>query len=82
MDTREMGVSEPTLWEKIKCFFGYHLWLEEWLDDWPMVEDYEPFRLPTHIPRPRMETPEDHEKKGWTRKCLNCGKVQKREEWT
>jgi hypothetical protein len=65
-----------SLWNKIKCFFGYHLWLEEYPKDWPMVES--PF-LGTEVPR--FHTREDFKKKGWTRKCLDCGKVQKREEW-
>jgi len=90
-------VTVESLWNKIKCFFGYHLWLEEWPDDWPRVpprgfnllcmykESVRSRGEPIHpwFDRtvPRMETEEDFKKKGWTRRCLNCGKVQKREEW-
>jgi len=66
------------LWRKIRCSFGYHMWWEQWPKDWPMKSVGYPFFSQQ---APRMETPEDHEKKGWTRKCLDCGKVQKREEW-
>ena len=72
----------PTWWDKVKCFFGYHLWLEEWPDDWPMAEIDRWYALPPHVVKiPRQETKEDMKKKGWTRKCIYCGKVQKREEW-
>ena len=75
-----------SLWNKIRCFFGYHMWLEQWPDDWPRVKPraFSDVPLPPWFDHtiPRMETEEDFKKKGWTRKCMDCGKVQKREEWT
>jgi hypothetical protein len=69
-------VTPTTWWDKVKCFFGHHLWWEEWPDDWPLVDSQ---LLGTEMPR--MITPEDHKRIGWTRKCLNCGKAEKREAW-
>lgn len=62
-------INETTWWDRVKCFFGHHLWWEHVPVDATKgyEEEFEHFPPPPYPPG---------YKDGWTRDCLHCGKTE------
>ena len=68
------GWTRPaTWWDKVKCFFGYHWWVENAPEGW---DERVGMKYSSLLYPPAW-------KEGWTRECLFCPKKQtkKNGEW-